>query len=305
MSCGGSSQGAISSGTLDKYGLGFKDLQDEFRGLIYCSVTGFGHTGLYKDRRGYDLLVQAMGGIMSITGEEAGEPMKVGISVCDLAAGLHGVIGILAALQHKSLTGKGQHVDIGMLDVTVSMLANQGMNYLSTGKVPPRRGNNHPNVVPYQVMRASDGHFFLSVANDVTFARFCGVAGREDLLDDERCATVVARVTHRAHVTEVCNDITRTRSASWWLEHLAAAKVGCSPILNLKEVFDDPQVRARGMVKEFDHPSCEEPARGLSETPASYRKRPPLLGEHTDEILADIAGFSPDEVAALRRKGVV
>merc|ERR1719379_1789037 len=198
----------FKSGGLAKYGLSFNDLKEEFPHLIYCSISGFGHTGPYSKRPAYDMLIQAMGGSMSITGVPDGEPMKMGLSMFDLTAGLHGVIGILAALQDRSVTGLGQHVDISMLDVSVALLQNQGMNYLAKKERQKRVGNNHPNVVPYQVMPSENGHFILTASNNDQFDRFCKVAGREDLMEDERFATMKARVVHRSHVTPALNEIT-------------------------------------------------------------------------------------------------
>lgn len=308
----------FKTGTLDKYGLGYPQLKKEFPKLVYCSITGFGHTGPYCKRPGYDALIQAMGGVMSITGDPKGEPMKVGLSVCDLVAGMHGVMGILAALRHVSVSGQGQHVDISMLDVTTALLANQGMNYLATRKLPERLGNHHPNIVPYQVMPASDGHFILSVGNDPTFERFVAVAreadpsaGAEKLLEDPRFKTAVARVQNRQAVTETCNALTATRPVAWWLEHLEKHSVGCSPILNLEEVFSDPHVLHRQMLLDLKMDALEKPATVIAspfkfdETPVSYRRPPPELGEHTAEVLADLAGYSAAEIAELREKGAV
>eukprot|EP00927_Polykrikos_kofoidii_P074527 TRINITY_DN70525_c0_g1_i1.p1 TRINITY_DN70525_c0_g1~~TRINITY_DN70525_c0_g1_i1.p1 ORF type:complete len:469 (+),score=83.77 TRINITY_DN70525_c0_g1_i1:92-1498(+) len=301
----------FKTGTLDKYGLGYSQLKDEFPGLIYCSISGFGHTGPYADRPGYDALIQAMSGIMSITGAPDGEPMKVGISMCDTTSGLHGVIGILAALHSRAQTGKGQHVDISMLDVAVSLLANVGMNYLAPKKVQPRLGNNHPNIVPYQVMPSSDGFFILSVGNDSQFANFCKVASAEALLKDERCNTAPARVANREYVTSTCNALTMKHPTSWWLEQLKANNVGCAPILGLDEVFEDPQVRAREMVLEMDIPGLDKPADVIasplkfSDTKVDYRKPPPRqVGQDTDQVLAE-AGFSEDEIAKLRAAGAI
>jgi len=300
----------FKTGTLDKYNLGYSQIKDEFPKLVYCSVTGFGHTGPYKDRPGYDALIQAQGGIMSITGVPDGEPMKVGISMCDLAAGLHGVIGILAALRHAEATGEGQHVDIGMLDVTVAMLANQGMNYLATKKRQPRLGNNHPNIVPYQVMPSSDGFFILSVGNDPTFERFCQAGGCEHLLQDEKCRTAVARVTNRVYVTEKCNAVTMQKPTKWWLENLEKAKVGCSPILHPDEVFADPHVQAREMVVQMQVPGIDEPAdliaspMKFSKTQVDYRMPPPLLGEHSDHVL-DTVGYSAEDITKMREDGTI
>jgi crotonobetainyl-CoA:carnitine CoA-transferase CaiB-like acyl-CoA transferase len=308
----------FKTGTLEKYGLGYHQIKEEFPGLIYCSITGFGHTGPYSPRPGYDALIQAMGGIMSITGEPDGAPMKVGLSICDLTAGMHGAIGILAALRHKMVTGEGQHVDIGMLDVTTALLANQGMNYLATGKQPARLGNAHPNIVPYQVMPASDGFFILSVGNDATFERFIAVAQQADpdanagdLLQDERFNCAVGRVTNREHVTATCNALTKSKPIAWWLENLEKASVGVSPIMDLEQVFADPHVQARGMVMEMEHKSLEQPAKLIAsplkfdKTPVSYRTPPPLLGEHSEEVLTSVGGYTDKEVAELREAGAI
>lgn len=302
----------FKTGTLAKYGLGYDDLKDAFPRLIYCSVTGFGHTGPYSDRPAYDALIQAMGGVMSLTGEPEGEPMKVGVSIADLMSGMYAAVGILAAVRHQEKTGRGQHIDISMLDAHVAWLANQGMNYLATGKNPDRLGNQHPNIVPYQVMPSSDGYFVLSVANDPTFQRFCKVAGCEHLLEDPRFNTAVERVRNRDFVTETLNAVTRAKPSAWWIENLEKNKVGCGPINKLADVFADPQVKARGMVIEMEHPATggrkakliASPVR-MSATPVTYRKSPPTLGQHTEEVLGEYLGMSSADVAALRDRGVV
>lgn len=302
----------FKTGTLEKYGLGYEALHAEFPRLIYCSVTGFGHTGPYAEKPAYDALIQAMGGVMSITGAAEGEPMKVGVSIADLMAGMYASVAILAAVRHQAMTGQGQHCDIAMLDAHVAWLANQGMNYLATGENPPRLGNQHPNIVPYQVMPSADGHFVLSVGNDPTFARFCEAAGCEALLDDPMFATAVERVRNRDIVTAQLNEITRTKSTAWWLERLEKKKVGVSAINQLSDVFADPQVQAREMVIEMDHPATAgRPAKliasplKLSETPVSYRRSPPLIGQHTEEVLGEFLDMDDKEVAGLREHGVV
>jgi crotonobetainyl-CoA:carnitine CoA-transferase CaiB-like acyl-CoA transferase len=299
-------------GALAKYGLGYEQVHAEFPGVIYCSITGFGQTGPYAPRPGYDALVQAMGGVMSLTGEPDGQPQKVGIPIADLFAGLYGCIGILAALRHRDLTGIGQQVDIGMLDTHVAWLANQGMNYLATGENPPRLGNQHPNIVPYQVFASQDGYIVLSVGNDPTFERFCKNTGLEHLLTDERFATNAARVANRQLVTDTLTPTLKTKTTAAWVEQLEALKIGCGPINTLKQVFADPQVQARGVVVEMPRAGAEgdtvkviaNPVR-LSETPASYRISPPLLGEHTEEVLGEVLGLGRDEIAGLRERGVV
>ncbi len=295
-------------GALARYGLGWEDLRERYPRLIYCSITGFGQTGPYAPRPGYDGLIQAMGGVMSLTGEPDGPPQKVGIPVADLFAGLYGCIGVLAALRHRAETGSGQQVDIGMLDTHAAWLANQGMNYLSTGEDPPRLGNDHPNIVPYQVFATADGHIVLSVGNDPTFERFCRLTGQEALFDDARFRTNAARVGNRDLVTETLAPVLRARTTAEWVDVLEAAKIGCGPINRLSEVFADPQVVARGVVREMAHASGEtvkviaNPVR-LSDTPPRYDRAPPLLGQHTDDVLAGL-GYSTPEIAELRRRGV-
>ena len=299
-------------GALAKYGLGYEHLHAAFPGLIYCSITGFGQTGPYAPRPGYDSLIQAMGGVMSLTGEPDGLPQKVGVPVGDVFAGLYGCIGVLAALRHKERTCQGQQVDIGMLDTSVAWLANQGMNYLATGENPARLGNQHPNIVPYQVFPTADGHVVVSVANDPTWKRFCESFGLTELIDDPRFATNAARVGNRQLVTDTLTPILRQHPTAWWVEQLEALKIGCGPINKLSEVFADPQVVARGMVLELPHASAEggsikviaNPVR-LSETPVDYRISPPTLGEHTGEVLADLLGMTEEDVAGLRERGVV
>ena len=298
-------------GTLKRYGLGYEQLKAEFPRLIYCSITGFGQTGPYAPRPGYDGLIQAMGGVMSLTGVPDGEPMKVAVPICDLMAGMYASVGILAAVRHQAATGEGQFIDIGMLDTHVGWLANQGMNYLATGENPKRIGNQHPNILPYQVMTTSDGYIVLSVGNDPTFERFCKLAECEELLEDERFQTNAARVSNRDHVTETLNEITKKKPSDWWLENLEKEKIGSGPINNLEEVFADPHVIAREMVIEMAHPATgSKPMKlianpiKLSVTPPTYRKPPPLLGQHTDEVLQE-AGLSADEIAKLKEDGTV
>ena len=298
-------------GTLERYGLGYEQLKADFPRLIYCSITGFGQTGPYAPRPGYDGLIQAMGGVMSLTGVPDGEPMKVAVPICDLMAGMYASVGILAAVRHQAATGEGQFIDIGMLDTHVGWLAKQGMNYLATGENPKRIGNQHPNILPYQVMTTSDGYIVLSVGNDPTFERFCKLAECEELLEDERFQTNAARVSNRDHVTETLNEITKKKPSDWWLENLEKEKIGSGPINNLEQVFADPHVLAREMVIEMDHPATgSKPMKlianpiKLSATPPTYRKPPPLLGQHTDEVLQE-AGLSADEIAKLKEDGTV
>ena len=297
-------------GALAKYGLGYEQLKDRFPRLIYCSITGFGQTGPYAPRPGYDALIQAMGGIMSLTGEPNGSPQKAGVPVADLFAGLYGCIGILAALNHRNATGQGQQIDIGMLDTHVAWLANQGMNYLSTGENPPRLGNQHPNISPYQEYPTKDGYLILAVGNDPTFERFCKNFGQEHLLADERFATNPKRVANRDLVTQTLTPVMKTKTTAEWVEALEALKIGCGPINTLKDVFADPHVQARNMTLEMAHGSgatvkvIANPVK-LSATPPTYRSAPPVLGEHTEAVLSGILGMGAAEIEELRAKGIL
>jgi len=297
-------------GGLKKFGLGYDDLKDKYPHLIYCSISGFGHTGPYSSRPAYDMLMQAMGGSMSLTGEPDGAPMKTGLSLFDLTSGLHGVIGILAALNNKHQTGLGQHVDIAMLDVSVALLCNQGMNFLAKKQRQQRVGNNHPNVVPYQVMEAKDGYFILTASNDEQFERFLKVAGRLELLQDERFAKMEARVIHRPHVTPALNEITRQHTKEFWLQNLEKEMVGCAPILHLDEVFADAQVQSRDMEIRMNLPGFEKPVSLIgspmkfSRTKVNYRMPPPRVGEHTEQILLN-SGFSQAKISELHELGAV
>ena len=302
----------FKTGTLAKYGLDYSTLHRDFPRLIYCSITGFGHTGPYAQRPAYDALIQAMGGVMSLTGVPDGEPMKIGVSIADLMSGMYATVAILAAVRHQQATEEGQHLDISMLDVHVAWLANQGMNYLATGENPERLGNQHPNIVPYQVMPSADGYFVLSVANDAAFARFCQMAQTEALLEDPHFSTAVARVRHREEVTETLNAITREKSTCWWIENLEKNGIVCGQINALDEVFSDPQVQSREMVVEMAHPATgTRPAKliasplKLSATPVSYRYPPPTLGQHTEEVLREFLQMDAEKLNALHQEGVI
>ena len=297
-------------GALAKYGLGYEQLAKTHPRLIYCSITGFGQTGPYAPRPGYDALIQAMGGVMSLTGEPNGSPQKVGVPVADLFAGLYGCIGILAAVNHRNSTGQGQQIDIGMLDTHVAWLANQGMNYLATGENPARLGNQHPNIAPYQEFPTKDGYLILAVGNDPTFERFCKAFGQEALLADPRFATNPIRVQNRQLVTDTLTPVMKSKTTAEWIDALEALKIGCGPINTLEQVFADPHVQAREMVVEMAHCSGEtvkviaNPVK-LSATPPSYRSPPPVLGEHTEDVLASVLKMSASDIAALREKGIL
>ncbi|MCA3362494.1 MAG: CoA transferase [Roseomonas sp.] len=297
-------------GALAKYGLGYEQLAKTHPRLIYCSITGFGQTGPYAPRPGYDALIQAMGGVMSLTGEPNGSPQKVGVPVADLFAGLYGCIGILAAVNHRNNTGQGQQIDIGMLDTHVAWLANQGMNYLATGENPPRLGNQHPNIAPYQEFPTKDGYIILAVGNDPTFERFCKAFGQEALLADPRFATNPIRVQNRQLVTDTLTPVMKSKTTAEWIEALEELKIGCGPINTLEQVFADPHVQAREMVVEMAHGSGEtvkviaNPVK-LSATPPSYRSAPPVLGEHTQDVLTSVLKMSASDIATLKEKGIV
>ena len=304
----------FKTGALAKYGLDYESLAAENPALIYCSLTGFGHDGPYKDKAGYDYLIQGMGGLMSITGQADGkpgaEPLKVGVAVSDLFTGLYTTIAIQAALIHQARTGEGQAIDMALFDCQAAALANQAMNYLVGGTVPRRLGNAHPNIVPYQVFATADGHLILAVANDAQFRRFCAAAGLEELPGDARFATNRARVGHRDALAAMLEPAFAARSTKDWIALLEAANVPCGPINRIDQVFADPQAVARGLTVSLDHSAAgpidlvASPLR-LAKTPPEYRSAPPLLGEHTDAVLAEELGLTQAELGSLREAGVL
>lgn len=299
----------FKTGSLARYGLGYGDLKAVNPRLVYCSVTGFGQTGPYAERPGYDFLLQGMGGLMSITGEVDGEPQKVGVPVADLMAGMYAAVAVCAALRHAAICGEGQHIDIGMMDTTVAMLANAGMNYLH-GDSLGRLGNAHPNIVPYQPFRTADGYIIVAIGNDDQFRRFCDLVERADLAADPDYGTNDSRVRNRERLLPVLRDIFSARPSAEWLADLESCKIGCGPINDLQAVFEDPHVRAREMVVRMDHALANgiemigSPMR-LSGTPVSYRRAPPRVGEHTDAVLHERLGLDDGELALLRGKKVI
>jgi crotonobetainyl-CoA:carnitine CoA-transferase CaiB-like acyl-CoA transferase len=301
-------------GGLAQYGLDHPSLAELNPRLVYCSITGFGQTGPYAQRAGYDFLIQGMGGLMSVTGradaEEGAGPQKVGVALTDVMTGLHAAIAVLAALAHREKTGRGQHIDLALLDVQVAGLANQAMNYLVGGQVPRRLGNAHPNIVPYQDFPTADGDMILAIGNDSQFAKFCTVAGRAEWVADERFASNPQRVAHRAVLVPLLRQTTVMRTTAEWIAALEPAGVPCGPVNRLDAVFDDAQVRSRGLRIELPHPlagrvpGVANPIR-LSASPVEYRAAPPLLGQHTAEVLADWAGVDGPLLEQLRSSGIV
>lgn len=299
-------------GGLSNYGLGYDDLKADFPALIYCSITGYGQDGPYAARPGYDMMAQGMGGIMSITGEADGPPVKVGVAINDVMSGMYAAVAMLSALRHRDRTGMGQHIDISLLDAQVSWLYNQGLNYLTSGEVPQRLGTAHPNSAPYQAFPTSDGYIIIAANNDGQFKRFCEVADAMHLLDNPRFKSNPDRVRNRDALIPVVSGITRTRTIDDWIENLSAAGVGCAPINTIDRVFDDPQVQHREMQIAMDHPlSGDAPVQlignpiKMSETPASYRLPPPTMGQHTEDVFAELLGLSVEDQQSLRDKGVI
>ena len=301
-------------GTLARYGLSYEQLREENPRLIYCSITGFGQSGPYAPRPGYDFVFQGMGGLMSITGERddlpGGGPMKVGIAITDILTGMYASLAITAAITHCERGGGGQYLDVALLDSMVAFNANQISGYLVSGNIPKRYGNAHPNVVPYQVFPCKDGHIILAVGNDSQFASLCKVAGRSELAEDERFRLMSGRIVNRDALIPLIAGIMRTRGMHEWIEVLEAANVPCGPINNMQQVFEDPQVRHRGLKKSIPHPlgmdvpTIASPMR-LSETPVEYKLAPPLLGQHTREVLQELLGLDQPAVDALAKKGIV
>jgi crotonobetainyl-CoA:carnitine CoA-transferase CaiB-like acyl-CoA transferase len=306
-------------GDMARYGLDYPSLRALNPALVYCSITGFGQTGPYRERAGYDYAIQGMGGLMSVTGERddlGGGPQKVGVAVADLFTGMYATVAVLAALRHAERTGQGQAIDMALLDTQVAMLANLGANYLVDGAVPGRAGNAHRNIVPYQVFEvapAADGskdHLILAVGNDRQYAKFCDVAGCPQLASDPRFATNQDRVRNRALLVPLLEAVMKSRGKAQWLAALEAVKVPCGPINNLAEVFADPQVRERGMVTQWQHPLQPDlrlvgsPLK-LSATPARNTRPPPLLGQHTEEVLRELLDCSQQHLLELRKGKVI
>lgn len=300
-------------GGLAKYGLDYASLSVPCQRLIYCSITGFGQTGPYRERAGYDFLMQGMGGLMSITGEpdevQGGGPVKAGVAVTDIMTGQYATISVLAALQARHATGRGQHIDLSLFDVQVAYLSNQAMHYLVSGEVPPRIGNGHPSIVPYQTFRANDGSIIIATGNDGQYQRLCGVIGRPALAADPRFVANADRVRNRTELAALLAAPIAERSMDHWIAAFEAAGVPCGPINTMDRVFADPQARARGLSFKLPHPTAGEvptiasPMR-FSDTPVEHR-RPPLLGEHTDAVLGGLLGRSAQDIESLKRDRII
>jgi formyl-CoA transferase len=301
-------------GDLARYGLGYDDLKKDNPGLIYCSVTGFGQTGPDKDRPGYDFMAQGMGGLMSITGERddlpGGGPQRVGVPIIDLTTGMYATIAICAAIANRAVSGKGQWIDVALLDSCVAFLANQAMNYFATGESPRPLGNAHPNIVPYQTFKTADGALILACGNDNLFNKFCDVAGCAHLAKDPRFSTNGERVNNRDEITRLLNEIFLKRPTREWVKLLDEAGVANGPINTIEKVFEEPQVQARGMKIELPHavagkvPLVASPMK-FSGTPIKHEVPPPALGQHTDEILGGVLKKNEAEIARLKAAGIV
>ena len=295
-------------GGLARYGLDVESLRAAHPALVYCSITGFGQTGPYRDRPGYDLLIQAIGGLMSLTGDPEGAPTKVGVALTDIFAGLYAVVAIQAALAERERSGEGRHIDISLFDVQAAVLANQSLNYLVSGQAPERLGNRHPNIVPYQTFEANDGHLVIAVGNDGQFQRFCEVLGAPELAQDARFHSNPLRVTHRDALVALLEPRLRERSRAQWLAALETAGVPSGPIQDLEELFRDPQLVARGLQIETRGedilPGVASPIRFDADALASEREAP-RLSQHTEEVLAEELGLPGEEIAQLREAGVI
>jgi crotonobetainyl-CoA:carnitine CoA-transferase CaiB-like acyl-CoA transferase len=300
-------------GTLARYGLSYDDLRAINPRLVYCSLTGFGQTGPYSALPGYDFVFQGMGGLMSITGfpdGEGGGPVKVGIAISDILAGMYATSAILAAIEHRHVSGEGQHIDLALLDCVVTLNSYQALNYFLSGKIPQRMGNAHSNMVPYQVFPCKEGHVILAVGNDSQYASFCKAIGRPELASDERFVTGAQRVRHREALISIISECMLARTMADWVSLLEAANVPCGPIYDMKQVFEDPQVQHRGMKFTMPHgagvdvPTLANPMR-FSESPIVYERAAPTLGQHTDDVLTRVLGMSEEEINALKGRKVL
>lgn len=299
-------------GGLAKYGLDYDSVKERFPGMVYCSVTGYGQTGPYASRPGYDMVAQCLGGLISMIGEEGRPPSKVPIAIDDVMTGMYACIGILAALRHRDVTGQGQQIDLALLDVQIAWLYNQGVNHFLDGKVPQRLGSGHPNIAPYQIYEAADGYVLLGAANDTQFEKFCRFVGCDSLLARPEFRSNADRVKNRQLVNSAVSEIIAGQSVDYWVTEMAKIKLTCSRVNNVAEAFQDPQVVAREMKIQMPHPLAggktvdliASPLK-LSESPVSYRQPPPTLGQHTEQVMAEYLGMSGCRIADLKKSGVL
>lgn len=301
----------FKTGGLDKFGLGYEQIKERHPHIVYCSITGFGHTGPMAADAGYDFLAQGLSGLMANTGAPNKEPTKVGVALSDIMTGLYAAIGILAALQAREKNGQGQHVDLALLDCTLSSMTNIAQYYLTSGQTAPRVGNAHSTIVPYQAFEAQDGYIILAIGNNTQFQRFCACINKEEWAQDERFATNSARVTNRETLVPMIRDVIATQTQEYWLSLLPERNIPCGPVNTMDQVFDMEQIEAREMKIAMDHPMGDgqidlvgSPLK-LSETPVSYTQAPPYLGQHTHEILQDILQLSAEEIEGLIEKKTI
>ncbi|MFV0492741.1 MAG: CaiB/BaiF CoA transferase family protein [Pseudorhodobacter sp.] len=299
-------------GDLVRRGLGWEQVHKRNPKLVYCSITGFGQTGPYASRPGYDFIIQGMGGLMSITGEATGQPMKVGVPISDIMSGMYAAISILAALRERDMTGEGRHIDISLFDCQAGWLYNQASNYLVGGREPGRLGNAHPNIVPYETFTTADGHINVGVGNDNQYRRLCTVLGRTDLAEDPRFATNTLRLKNREAILAEIREAFLGRNSADWLEALTGAGLPCGPINTIPEVFEDPHIRNRGLVQDVRHSAAPDVLTKVMRTPIRMsgkdfriRHPPPMVGEHTDEVLSDLLGYDAGRISELRERGIV
>jgi formyl-CoA transferase len=297
-------------GTTERMGIDYETLSAQNPGLIYCSITGYGQTGPYRDRPGYDFMIQAQGGIMSLNGPPDGEPFKVGVAIVDITAGLFAYGAILAALHERSQSSRGQYIDVALLDSQVAWLANVAHNYFATGEPPRRYGNGHPNIVPYETFATSDGYLALAIGTDGQYRRFCDTVDRPELWDDRRFQSNAGRVEHRDELVPLLQELVRGRCTSDWIELLVAVNIPASPINDIPAILSDPQIAAREMVQVVDHASAGPiqmlgPVAKMSRTPAEIRQAPPLLGADSEAILGDRLRYTPEDITRLKKEGII
>jgi crotonobetainyl-CoA:carnitine CoA-transferase CaiB-like acyl-CoA transferase len=299
-------------GDMHKFNLSYEQLKADFPRLVYCSITGFGQDGPYARRAGYDFMIQAMGGIMSVTGPETGTPYKVGVGIADIMCGMYAGNAIQAALLYRTHSGRGQYIDCALFDTQLAWLANTGMNYINSGEPAERYGNGHPNIVPYDIYPCEDQYIALAIGNDAQFARFCEFAGMPDIAKDSRFMRNSDRVANRDILNSMVADATQKRPLQTWLDGLGKRGVPCGPVNTIEQAFNDPQAQHREMRLTMPHPQASDNQVDLianpvkfSETPVRYRHHPPSLGEHSDALLKDELGLSKDDIQQLKSSSII